>query len=240
MRKRDELTNPAGCMFRAKDDEMTFVLLGRDEAAPDTIRDWIARRIKLGKNRPDDPQIAEALACAEVMESERTGLPGGVAAEEFVPIEAVVADLRAATDPPDDAATKDEIAYVTLCCGREFLMVGGMAVAMETDPCRDGGIGSGPWSGEKLQDAADRINRAVADRIESGGRERGRLEAIGRAASRPVIRNAIEGSIAEITCLCESTNTKSIQRAWQRDIDDLNALVAALVAPADAATGGGA
>jgi len=71
MRKRDELTNPNACMFRAGNDEMTFVLLGRDAAAPETIRFWAWERIRLGKNKPDDPQIQEALACAETMERER-------------------------------------------------------------------------------------------------------------------------------------------------------------------------
>lgn len=71
MRKRDELNSPAGCMARARDDEMTFVLLGRDAAAPYAIRAWIAERVRLGKNRPDDPQIVEAEECARIMESER-------------------------------------------------------------------------------------------------------------------------------------------------------------------------
>lgn len=71
MRKRDELTNPASCLNRAGDDELTFVLLGRDAAARATIRFWVEQRILLGKNRPDDPQVVEALACAEGMERER-------------------------------------------------------------------------------------------------------------------------------------------------------------------------
>lgn len=71
MRKRDELNNPAGRMARARDDEMTFVLLGRDAAAPAAIRAWAAERIRLGKNRPDDPQIVEAEECARIMEAER-------------------------------------------------------------------------------------------------------------------------------------------------------------------------
>jgi hypothetical protein len=71
MRKRDEMTNPAACMTRARDDEMTFVLLGRDVAAPATIRLWVQLRITLGKNKPTDPQIVEALECARVMEEER-------------------------------------------------------------------------------------------------------------------------------------------------------------------------
>jgi hypothetical protein len=75
MSKRDELTNPAACMVRARDNELTFVLLGRDAAAPDTIRDWIARRIRLGKNQPGDAQLVDAEQCARVMEAERAGLP---------------------------------------------------------------------------------------------------------------------------------------------------------------------
>ena len=69
MRKRDELTDPKSCMSRAADDEMTFVLLGRDKAAPVAIRAWISERIRLGKNRPDDAQIVEAELCAKMMEN---------------------------------------------------------------------------------------------------------------------------------------------------------------------------
>lgn len=80
MRKRDELTNPNGCMFRARDDELTFVLLGRDAAAPVAIRAWAAERVRLGKNRPDDPQIVEACECARTMEAERlAGAPAAAA-----------------------------------------------------------------------------------------------------------------------------------------------------------------
>jgi hypothetical protein len=68
MVKREELSNPNSCMSRAKDDEMTFVLLGRDVAAPMAIRAWIYWRIMLKKNTHDDPQIKDALACAEQME----------------------------------------------------------------------------------------------------------------------------------------------------------------------------
>ena len=60
MRKRLELTDPASCMSRARDDEMTFVLLGRDKAAPAAVRAWIEERIRLGKNTREDPQILEA------------------------------------------------------------------------------------------------------------------------------------------------------------------------------------
>lgn len=67
MRKRDELTDPASCMSRARDDEMTFVLLGRDEAAPLAIRDWIEHRIRLGKNQRGDEQIVNAERCIATM-----------------------------------------------------------------------------------------------------------------------------------------------------------------------------
>lgn len=67
MRKLDELTNPNSCMSKAKDEEMTFVLLGRDVAAPIAIREWVKARLILGKNKQDDPQIVDALACADMM-----------------------------------------------------------------------------------------------------------------------------------------------------------------------------
>lgn len=51
-------------MSRAREDEMTFVLLARDVAAPATIRFWMAERIRLGKNKPGDAQIVEAETCA--------------------------------------------------------------------------------------------------------------------------------------------------------------------------------
>lgn len=60
MRKRDGLTDPTSCMSRAKDDEMIFVLLGRDRAAPATVRAWIEERIRLGKNVRTDTQIINA------------------------------------------------------------------------------------------------------------------------------------------------------------------------------------
>lgn len=73
MRKRDELTNPASCMSRASDNEWTFVLLGRDVAAPAAVRAWIEERIRLGKNRRDDAQIAEAERWIENVQAERGG-----------------------------------------------------------------------------------------------------------------------------------------------------------------------
>lgn len=79
MLKKLELTNRASCMSRAHPDEMTFVLLARDVAAPAAIRAWAKERIRLGKNtHGDDPQIREALECADTMERQKlAGLSGG-------------------------------------------------------------------------------------------------------------------------------------------------------------------
>lgn len=71
MIKSEELSNPNSCMSRAKPGEMTFVLLARDPAAPDAIRHWVFQRIRLGKNKETDPQVAEALACADAMDRQR-------------------------------------------------------------------------------------------------------------------------------------------------------------------------
>lgn len=64
MRKRFELIDPRGCMFRAS-----------DAAAPLAIRAWVGERIRLGKNQPNDPQILEAEECARTMEAERNANP---------------------------------------------------------------------------------------------------------------------------------------------------------------------
>jgi hypothetical protein len=71
MIKSEELKNPDSCLNRAREDEMLFVLLGRDAAAPHAIREWAAQRIRLGKNKPEDDQIAEALEAADRMDAER-------------------------------------------------------------------------------------------------------------------------------------------------------------------------
>jgi hypothetical protein len=65
------MNNPLGCMAKAREDEMTFVLLGRDPAAPVAIRAWIIERIRIGKNSPGDAQLLEAELCARIMEAER-------------------------------------------------------------------------------------------------------------------------------------------------------------------------
>lgn len=99
MKKRDELTDPKSCMSRARDDEMTFVLLGRDAAAPSTIRAWIAERLRLGKNKPDDPQIVEAEQCAAKME--RDGItPSPPSPQELVSKVRFLAALDSVRDCP--------------------------------------------------------------------------------------------------------------------------------------------
>jgi hypothetical protein len=70
MRKRYEVNCETSCFNKAKEDEMLFVLLGRDSAAPATISFWIAERIRQGKNKHSDPQIIEAMECAITMESQ--------------------------------------------------------------------------------------------------------------------------------------------------------------------------
>lgn len=78
MRKKDELASPSSCMQKAHPNEMVFVLLGRDVLAPRLIREWVADRLRVGKNVETDPQITEALACAEIMENEgRTWVDDG-------------------------------------------------------------------------------------------------------------------------------------------------------------------
>lgn len=67
MRKLDEISNSGSCLNRALDNELVFVLLGRDKAAPAAIRAWIVERIRLGLNGENDPQLLEAERCADAM-----------------------------------------------------------------------------------------------------------------------------------------------------------------------------
>ncbi len=68
MRKIDESCILDSCWSKARDSEILFILLARDETAPATIRFWISERIRLGKNRPGDAKLIEAEACAKAME----------------------------------------------------------------------------------------------------------------------------------------------------------------------------
>ena len=67
MIKREELSSPSSCMSRAREDEMTFVLLARDAAATAAILAWIKERIRLGRNQPGAAQLNEAYACIDAM-----------------------------------------------------------------------------------------------------------------------------------------------------------------------------
>jgi hypothetical protein len=71
MIKRDEIEDSQSCLNKAQDGERLFVMLARDPAAPVAIRAWIAERIRLGKNTPNDDQIREAHECASLMDMER-------------------------------------------------------------------------------------------------------------------------------------------------------------------------
>ena len=71
MIKRRELKEQKSCLNKADDDEMLFVLIGRDIAAPVAIRAWIEERIRTGKNVRTDAQIVEAEECAQWMERHR-------------------------------------------------------------------------------------------------------------------------------------------------------------------------
>lgn len=68
MRKKDELEN--GCISKAGENEMCFTLLSRDPVAPVVIRAWAWHRVAKGYNESGDPQIIEALECANIMEAE--------------------------------------------------------------------------------------------------------------------------------------------------------------------------
>lgn len=71
MIKRDEIEHSESCLNKARDSERLFVMLARDAAAPVAILAWAEERVRLGKNKPTDPQIVEALDCARLMEIER-------------------------------------------------------------------------------------------------------------------------------------------------------------------------
>jgi len=71
MLKVNEAADHNSCWNKANPRERLFVLLARDEAAPVAIRAWTQERVRIGKNRPGDSQITEALECAELMEVER-------------------------------------------------------------------------------------------------------------------------------------------------------------------------
>ena len=76
MRKRKEVTDPKSCLNRAFEDELIFVLLARDPAAPVAIQAWIEKRIELGLNTRDDPKLTEAQNIAVAMFKEQASVLG--------------------------------------------------------------------------------------------------------------------------------------------------------------------
>ena len=70
MRAVDELEVSTSCLNRALPHEIVFTLLGRDKAAPQTIREWCAERVRMNLNSPHDAQIKSALRDADAMEQE--------------------------------------------------------------------------------------------------------------------------------------------------------------------------
>jgi len=71
MLKKIELSDETSCINKALPDEMVFVLLARDAAAPVAIEAWIAERIRLGLNQPGDQLLADATETAEWMRRQR-------------------------------------------------------------------------------------------------------------------------------------------------------------------------
>jgi hypothetical protein len=70
VRKRDELLDPKSCLRRGGDNELIFVMLSRDRAAPHAIHTWANERVRLGLNTDKDAQIIEARALADQMHLE--------------------------------------------------------------------------------------------------------------------------------------------------------------------------
>lgn len=101
MKKLDELANPKSCMNRAHDNEMTFVLLGRDLMAPAVIREWCRLRCLHGKNSPKDPQITEALECAKKMEANREVAAPAPQIEDLCPFHDLGHEFSKCTCPMD-------------------------------------------------------------------------------------------------------------------------------------------
>jgi hypothetical protein len=62
---------PFDCYENAEPDEPLFTLIARDALAPDVVGYWASLRVAAGKNSWDDPQITEALECAEAMRTWR-------------------------------------------------------------------------------------------------------------------------------------------------------------------------
>ena len=66
MRKADELTKQ-GCLNKAADDEMLFVLRAQDRTAPHVVLHWISKNFQTA---PEE-KLREAFECALEMEKFR-------------------------------------------------------------------------------------------------------------------------------------------------------------------------
>jgi hypothetical protein len=71
MIKANELTKAESCLNKAGADEWVFVLRAKDSCAPEAIRAWCQYRFARGLNVREDQKIIEALACADMMETQR-------------------------------------------------------------------------------------------------------------------------------------------------------------------------
>ncbi len=67
MIKRDEVRRPDSCLNRAREDEIVFVLLGRDMTTPITILKWAMERIKISKSAVDSDEIKDAVRMADTL-----------------------------------------------------------------------------------------------------------------------------------------------------------------------------
>jgi hypothetical protein len=74
MRRHEEIMDPDSCFNKALPDELMFVLLERDEAAPYAVEEWARKRIELGLNSPDDLKILSALQWAKTVKERQVCL----------------------------------------------------------------------------------------------------------------------------------------------------------------------
>jgi hypothetical protein len=78
--KRQEIENPRSCLNKGPETRLKFVIDATDAAAAYTIREWVKKRIALGKNTSGDAQTSEALNWANKVEAgevEGEAAPGG-------------------------------------------------------------------------------------------------------------------------------------------------------------------
>ena len=69
-RKNEEINRSDSRLNQAHDNELIFVIIGRDAAAAEAIFQWCRIRVKLNRNTWEDSQIQEALSLAKQMEIE--------------------------------------------------------------------------------------------------------------------------------------------------------------------------